>query len=145
MRLHRQLLIGASLVAALGTALAQDLTASPDIVRGVVDGVAYRNGGIGRDAALAMVRRQGDYTLRLGFSEGPHNAFLTDVKLDIYDANGRRIFGLGEAGPLVDVQLPAGRYRVIAETGGVRREGTVAVEPNRLTELYLHWSKDPQS
>jgi hypothetical protein len=143
MKLQRHLLIGATLVAALGTAFAQDRTASPDVVRGVVDGLTYRNGGIGRDEALAMTRNEGDYTLRLGFAEGPRNAYLADVKLDIFGSDGRKVFALGEAGPLVDVQLPPGRYRAVAESGGVRRQSTLTVEPKRLTRAYLHWSKDP--
>ena len=145
MQLHRQLLIGAALVAALGTTYAQDRTASPAVVQGVVNGVAYRNGGIGRDEAVAMTHGEAGYTLRLGFSEGPHNAYLADVKVDIFDAGGQRVFGLSEAGPLVDVRLPEGTYRIVATAGGVRRTGTVKVEGKQLSELYLHWSKDPDA
>jgi len=145
MQLHRQILIGAALIAALGTTYAQDRTASPAVVQGVVSGVAYRNGGVGRDEAVAMTHGEAGYTLRLGFSEGRQNAYLADVKLDIFDAAGQRIFGLSEAGRLVDVRLPEGTYRVVATSGGVRRTGTVKVEGKQLSELYLHWSKDPDA
>ena len=57
-------------------------------------------------------------------------------------AAGRPVFALKHAGPLTDVELPAGRYLVVAESGGVRRTGSVAVKPGAPARLNLHWPRD---
>jgi hypothetical protein len=142
---HHRALIGVALVAVLGAARAQDLSTSPDVVHGTVDGHAYRNGGVGRDEVIAMSRRLSRYTLRIALSEGVRGAYLADVKLGVFDAAGHRVFALAEAGPLVDISLPTGRYRVVGEAGGIQRGGTVDVDSGRLAELELHWSKDPEA
>ena len=49
---------------------------------------------------------------------------------------------LDHAGPLTDVSLPAGHYRVVADFGGVERSGSVDVKPGQPANLYLHWPKD---
>lgn len=81
-----------------------------------------------------------DYTLSVAFSEGCHNAYLADVKLDVYDTKGRDVFSLMNAGPRVDVQLPPGQYRVVAESGGVRRTQLVGVSRSQPARVYLHWA-----
>ena len=146
MNRHRILIIAATaatLAAGFARAYAQDLSASPDIVRGSVDGHAYRNGGVGDAEAAQMHRHTSDYSLLVGFSEGRHNAYLASVKLDVYDTAGKDVFSLRDAGPLVDVQLPAGRYRVVARAGGVARSAHVDVKRGEPARLYLHWAKDP--
>jgi hypothetical protein len=143
MNRHSMLLAAAVLAAAAGGVQAEDLSASPDLVTGTVDGHAYRNGGIGDAEAAQMRQDLRDYNLQLAFSEGKHNAWLADVQLDVFDASGRNVFSLNEAGPLVDVQLPAGRYRVVARAGGIERTGSAEVAPGRPARLYLHWREVP--
>ncbi|KQV78900.1 hypothetical protein [Rhizobacter sp. Root1221] len=136
----------ASLAAMLGGAFtvasARDLSASADVVRGSVAHHAYQNGGASQSQVSDLRHHMEPYDLHLAFSEGKHNAYAADVKLRITDARGREVFGLKDAGPLTDVNLPAGRYRVMAEFGGVRRGGSVDVKPGQPASLYLHWPRD---
>lgn len=138
-------LFAATVALALGGALvgvsAQALSAS-GVARGQVWGHAYQNGGIGQEQVADITRHQQPYDLRLQFSEGPHNAYVADVKLRIVDARGAPVFGLGAAGPLTDVRLPAGHYRVIADFGGMECTGSVEVDPARVARLNLHWPRD---
>ena len=141
-----RILLAASAAAALSGSVtafcARDDSASADVVRDHVAGHAYQNGGIGKAEVTEMQRHMAPYNLRISFSEGRHNAFAADVKLRITDATGKRVFGLGHAGPLTDVSLPAGHYRVLADLGGVKRVASVDLKPGQPASLALHWPKD---
>jgi hypothetical protein len=141
-----RILLTAAAVVALGgaftSASARDLSSSADVVRASVAGHAYQNGGVGKEQVADMDHHMKPYDLRLTFSEGKHNAYVADLKLRITDAAGKKVFALNHAGPLTDVSLPAGHYRVIADFGGVKRGGSVDVKPGQPANLYLHWPKD---
>lgn len=123
-------------------ASAQEPSSSVDVVRAHRDGHAYQNGGIGQEQVARMQRHMQPYDLQLTFSEGKHNAYVADVKLSIFDAEGKRVFALREAGPLTDVALPAGHYRVVADFAGIKRDGSVDVRPGQASKLNLHWPRD---
>ncbi len=112
------------------------------IVRGKVDGHDYLDGGFGRSEAKLLEHASKPYNLRLAFSEGAHNAFVTGLTLRIEDAQGRKVFALENAGPLVDVKLPSGQYRVLADFDGVQRGGTVDLRQDAPARMYLHWAHD---
>ena len=145
MNTARFLLAGLAAAALSGMATAasaRDLSASADVVRDHVAGHAYQNGGIGKAEVTEMQHHMAPYNLRISFSEGRHNAFAADVKLRITDAAGHRVFGLGHAGPMTDVSLPPGHYRVLADLGGVKRVASVDLKPGQPANLALHWAKD---
>lgn len=132
----------AALCGSFTAASARDLSASADVVRDHVAGHAYQNGGIGKAEVAEMQRYRGPYDLHITFSEGRHNAYAADVKLRITDTAGQRVFGLGHAGPLTDVSLPPGHYRVLADLHGVQRVAQVDLKPGQPANLALHWAKD---
>jgi hypothetical protein len=66
----------------------------------------------------------------------------TRLSLTIHDLQGRCVFSLDDAGPMVDVTLPPGTYHVCAERGSVRRRYTIALEPGASFELNLHDDHD---
>jgi len=131
-----------SLLGLAGAATARDLSASADVVQSRVAGHLYQNGGASHEQVQAMEHHLKPYDLRLTFSAGRHDAYITDVKLRVLDAEGHRVFALRHAGPLTDVALPAGHYRVMADFGGVQRGGVVDIRPGQPADLYLHWAKD---
>ncbi|MDE2081348.1 MAG: hypothetical protein KGI90_08345 [Burkholderiales bacterium] len=148
--LRRTLLAGVAL-AGLGLAAVQawasDMPAAPPsasagIVRERIDGHAFQTGGIGSDQVRAMQRRDGAYDLHLSFSEGSHNDYVTGLKVRVENPAGHPVFAYNDAGPLTDIRLPAGSYRVIADYHGVERSGLVQVKPGAPADLYLHWAKD---
>ena len=64
------------------------------------------------------------------------------LHLNITDARGFQVFALDDAGPLVDVPLPAGTYHVIARMGSVRRSYTMALDQGASVNLYLAFAPD---
>lgn len=131
-----------ALAGAAAGASANELPSSAGIVRGTVSGHAYQNGGVSKEQVADMAHHMKRYDLRLTFSEGRHNAYAAGLRVHVFNAAGRQVFALPDAGPLTDVSLPAGHYRVVAAFGGVRRSGSVDVSPQAPASLYLHWPKD---
>lgn len=91
------------------------------------NGIAYLSGGIGEDEAKAIQQTTG-YNLHMTFAVGAENKYIPDVDVVIEKAQGQPVLTLQDAGPLVYVQLPAGKYNVIATRNGEARN------------LVFHWS-----
>lgn len=105
--------------------------------------VMYQNGGIGKEEVARMDSKLQAYNLRMTFSEGPDNAYATGLRLRIANAQGKEVFTLSDAGPMTDVKLPTGHYRVTARFGDVERSANVDVKESGASAIiHLHWSKD---
>ncbi len=59
------------------------------------------------------------------------------LRLHIDDLHGRCLLMLDDAGPMVDVPLPAGTYHVFAGVAAQERCYTMTLEPGRPFELVL--------
>lgn len=66
------------------------------------------------------------------------------ISLDIRDAHGLRVFSLDDAGPLVDVPLPAGTYHVAVHVAQIERGYTMTLVQGSLVNLYLGIALDQQ-
>jgi len=102
----------ALLCAAAPAAMAQEMAARPD------GAMAYVNGGFGDDEATSIRQNGPNYSLRMQFSREHNGEFVSGVDLAVQDQSGRTVFALPSAGPLTDVMLPAGTYRVSASYAG---------------------------
>ncbi|RON59071.1 carboxypeptidase regulatory-like domain-containing protein [Pseudomonas frederiksbergensis] len=105
------------------------------------NGINYLSGGIGLDESRFIQQNHG-YNLRMSFSVGPANEYIPDVDVVVQNAQGHSVFTLNQAGPLVYVQLPAGKYTVITTRHGQERRNTVDVGSGPARDLNLHWSGD---
>ncbi|MCP1453708.1 MULTISPECIES: carboxypeptidase regulatory-like domain-containing protein [Pseudomonas] len=105
------------------------------------NGITYLSGGIGEDEARAIGQAQG-YNLHMTFSVGPENKYIPDVEVVIQKASGQTLLTLTEAGPLVYVQLPPGKYSVVATRNGEARRDTAEVGSGAARNLVFHWNSD---
>ena len=126
----RQTLLSLCLAAAASGALAQ--TALP-----------YMNGGIGAGEQASIKATASDYNLQLLFSQGASGEYISDVKLDITDSAGASVFSLPAAGPMTNVKVPPGKYRLSAVYNGQAqtRQLTLAGQP---TKLSIRWNDGPK-
>lgn len=104
--------------------------------------VAYVNGGIGKNEAGRIEAQSASYNLRLMFSEGRTNAFVSDVHLRIADQAGHPLLALRDAGPLTNVKLPPGKYQVDCSFGHMQRHNSVELKDGQPVDLYLHFPHD---
>lgn len=103
------------------------------------NGVAYLSGGIGQDESKAIQQTTG-YNLHMTFSVGSLNEYIPDVTLVIEKAKGQPVLTLDNAGPLVYVQLPAGKYTVTATRNGEVRHDVADIGSGAARNLVFHWN-----
>lgn len=105
------------------------------------NGITYLSGGIGEDEARAIEQAQG-YNLHMAFAIGPENKYVPDVDVTVQKVSGEIVLTLGDAGPLVYVQLPPGKYNVVATRNGEARRDTAEVGSGAARKLVFHWNSD---
>ncbi|VVN77567.1 carboxypeptidase regulatory-like domain-containing protein [Pseudomonas fluorescens] len=103
------------------------------------NGITYLSGGVGEDEAKAIQQTTG-YNLHMTFAIGPENKYIPDVDVVIQKAQGQPVLTLSQAGPLVYVQLPPGKYTVVATRNGEARRDTADVGSGGARNLVFHWS-----
>jgi hypothetical protein len=103
------------------------------------NGITYLSGGIGEDEARAIGQAQG-YNLHMTFAIGPENKYVPDVDVTVQNASGQTLLALSDAGPLVYVQLPPGKYTVAATRNGEERRDTAEVGSGAARKLVFHWN-----
>ncbi|MFJ7284805.1 carboxypeptidase regulatory-like domain-containing protein [Pseudomonas sp. NPDC099000] len=105
------------------------------------NGITYLSGGIGEDEAKAIQQSTG-YNLHMTFSVGSEGKYVPDVELVIQSAQGQSVLILTQAGPLVYVQLPAGKYTVVATRNGEAKRDTTDVGSAGVRNLVFNWKGD---
>ncbi|EJM86221.1 MULTISPECIES: hypothetical protein [Pseudomonas] len=103
------------------------------------NGITYLSGGIGLDESKAIQQTAG-YNLHMTFSVGAENKYIPDVDVVIQKAQGQTVLTLNEAGPLVYVQLPPGKYTVVATRHGEVRRDSADVGSGPARNLVFHWA-----
>jgi hypothetical protein len=99
----------------------------------------YLNGGVGEQEQTTIRRLGKDFPLRMIFSEGTDGEFIADVAVTISDARGNPVFELQQAGPLLDVMLPNGQYKVSARFKELTETQEVALSGKDGKDLSFHW------
>jgi hypothetical protein len=103
------------------------------------NGITYLSGGIGEDEAKAIQQTTG-YNLHMTFAIGTDNKYIPDVDVVIEKAQGQTVLTLNDAGPLVYVQLPVGKYTVIATRNGEVRRDVADIGSGVARNLVFHWN-----
>lgn len=104
-------------------------------------GIPYVTGGIGSDESAAIKAQFPNYTAALTFAgvQDGHNVFLASVPVKILDASGTAVLEVTTGGPYLMVDLPPGRYDVVASYQGREQRGHVEVGPGRRAERTFVW------
>lgn len=99
----------------------------------------YINGGVGSGEEKLMHRIAHEFPLRLTFSERKNGEFIANVPVVIFDARGNPVFELPNAGPMLYVMLPDGKYKVSARFKGLTESQEVDLSGKEGRDLYFHW------
>jgi len=103
------------------------------------NGIAYLAGGIGEDEAKA-IQQTGGYNLHMTFAVGAQDEYTADVDVMIEKSPGQTLLALNQTGPLVYVQLPPGKYTVVATRKGETRRDVTDVGAGVPCNLVFHWN-----
>jgi hypothetical protein len=135
--------LAAGIAVALACIAGPALALGPAPMRGTMDGHAYQTGGFDELSRADMQRHRDAYDAQLTLSEGWLRQSVRQAKVDIFDSSGKDVFSLADAGPRTDVQLPPGRYRVLAQAGGKTVAGKLDVKAGGTAHARLHWVHNP--
>ncbi len=102
------------------------------------NGVRYLQGGIGQDEANALRKTPG-YDLHVELSTGPEGKFQSGANVDIQNAQGQPVLSIQDAGPLLYVQLPPGKYKVTGNAQGETVQQVVTVNGKSPATVNLNW------
>jgi hypothetical protein len=103
------------------------------------NGINYLSGGIGLDESKAIQQSTG-YNLHMTFAVGAQDQYTADVDVTIEKSPGQIVLTLSQTGPLVYVQLPPGKYTVIATRNGETRRDVTDVGSGTARNLVFHWN-----
>jgi hypothetical protein len=80
--------------------------------------------------------------LRAIHARGPRKGTQAPLSLQIDDLQGHRLHSLDDAGPVVEVRLPAGTYQVTVSLGKMRLKYTLTLLPGMSFDLYPRLAPD---
>jgi hypothetical protein len=103
-------------------------------------GVKYVHGGIGKDESDAMLRESKNYPLSLVFSGGKSNNYLANIDLRVRDGAGKTVLQTTAEGPIVLVDLPAGKYVVDAQYRDKMVTRTIELSGKTPKRVDFHWT-----
>jgi hypothetical protein len=140
MRTLLSLVVIAVSLGTLGSAIADDMDAMPEVK--TQNGISYVSGGIGKDQSDAMNAAAKDYTLMLTCATRPTGEYLADVKVNITDKSGSPVLETVTDGPILLVKLAPGQYRISAESNGGSVNKTVNISAKHPVKVNLYWPAD---
>jgi hypothetical protein len=130
--------VGVALLA-ISALLAPSARAKSDEVVHLPSGIAYVTGGVGSEATNRLKSMEKDFNLKLVLTNAS-GAYLSDVKVTIFDASGQVVLDATSEGPLLMARLPAGGYRVDATFGGHPESRKITVAAKTLNTVDFRWA-----
>ncbi|MFI9654043.1 hypothetical protein ABGV17_04835 [Guyparkeria sp. GHLCS8-2] len=119
--------------------------ASPDeVANSAVDvrehnGIRYLTGGLGAGERAWLKQHGPSYPVALQFSKGERGAFVSSVEVNIRAADGETRFEATTDGPMIYIDLPAGRYTATASYQGHDRDFTLQVPTSGRTSHSINF------
>lgn len=104
-------------------------------------GVPYLTGGIGSDESAAIKAQFPKYALALTFAgvKAGRNVFLASVPVQIRDASGATVLDVTTEGPYLLVDVPPGKYEIVATHAGKEQRASVQAVVGKSTERAFSW------
>ena len=103
--------------------------------------VSYLTGGIGSSEAESMREAAKDYALEIVFVQKLKQLeeFISDVKVQIQDAQKNTVFDVTTEGPFLLVNLPNGKYVITAEFNGDTKQQKVNIGAKKHQKIVFWW------
>jgi len=106
--------------------------------------VSYMSGGIGSQEATAMKAAEKGYNLALEFAKQakPKNEYLADISVMVKNNSGKTLLDTHSQGPFLLVDMPAGKYTIVADYQGHKLTRTAAVRAQHHERLVFVWPEN---
>lgn len=100
--------------------------------------VTYVSGGIGDEEREEIRLREGDFNLRLLFSERD-GSYLGSVDVVVLNAKGEKVLEANSAGPFLLARLPPGSYVIKVSMNGQEQQRKLSITDKRRSEGVFRW------
>ena len=102
-------------------------------------GMKYVTGGISQDEVEEMHGMATQFSLNIVFSEGAVGRAVDGANVEILNGQGKLVFAIDAANPLLYVKLPAGKYKVLATYNGIQQGQVVNIPNSKNQRLIFNW------
>lgn len=116
-------------------------TVAPDRVQ-EVNGITFVSGGIGADSRESLAAREKSYNFKLVLTLEGSGTFVSDARVTLSSAAGKKLVEHVTEGPLFLAGLPAGAYVVTATFRNITHTRKFQVRADRLHTEQLRWPAD---
>ena len=130
-------LIGTLAVAAAASTFALETSAAQSGV--TKQGRPFVSGGVSIEELIALHGKREAYTLWVVTAAHRSGAHLSDVVVKITDANKNLVFDGRLAGPWLFLNLPLGRYDVVAVFNGESQKRVTTIHPGDLHQALFYF------
>jgi|LNFM01.1.fsa_nt_gb hypothetical protein len=104
-------------------------------------GIAYVSGGVGAGSLERLGAITGQFNLKLVFALKSGN-YLSGVGVSIFDHAGQALLAVTTEGPWLLVNLPAGRYRIVATLADTPVRRNVVIGTTPLQTVDFRWAAE---
>jgi hypothetical protein len=101
-------------------------------------GIPYLSGGVGLDERETLRAVSGDYNLQVICAQREGN-YLSDVHVAVRNAQGGTVLETIPRGPWLFVNLPPGKYAVVANSQGRVQQRLTQVPTTGQAAVYFYW------
>lgn len=123
----------------LAVLMALAATAGAEVIEGrTADGRRYVAGGIGVEEVDAIKNEAAAFSLQL-VTAAPGGAYLAGTHVRILGAGSAAVLDTRIEGPWLLVDLPGGRYTVLATHSGTTVERRLTIAPGKPQRVVLHF------
>ncbi|MDP2397137.1 MAG: carboxypeptidase regulatory-like domain-containing protein [Burkholderiales bacterium] len=105
------------------------------------NGIPYVSGGVGEESMAQLDAHAGKYNLKLVFALKSGN-YLSGVEVNIMDGAGKKLLAVTTEGPWLLVNLPKGRYRVVATLSETTVSRNVVIGSSPLQTVDFRWATE---
>ncbi|MEW6764654.1 MAG: hypothetical protein AB1344_02545 [Pseudomonadota bacterium] len=98
------------------------------------NGISFIGGGVGMAERAALEQWAKDYSLRIEMAR-KSGEYIGDMRVRVYGGQGETLVDAPSDGPLMYVQLPAGRYAV--EVSGLKPSSAMPSMEPRIREVTV--------
>ncbi len=128
--------LGLALSLSIALGLSPAYASEPETIN-QTGSISYVSGGTGEASMERMKAREGDFNFRLLMAEN-NGAYLSDVKVTLKQG-GKTLMRTRSDGPILLAKLAAGKYTLIAESGGKSQQKDFTVPARGSARLDLRW------
>ena len=108
-----------------------------------MNGITFVSGGIGTDSRDSLAAREKSYNFKLVLTLEGSGTFVSDARVTLSSAGGKKLVEYVTEGPLFLAGLPAGAYVVSATFRNLTHTRKFQVRADRLQTEYMRWPADP--